>query len=586
MISNKVLSHANAGFSNSAMKKLALPDVRASAWMGLMMSLPARLQPFRKELGVASALLATLIGPFLLKPSESAAPAQYDRRLVIVTPHHELIRAEFGRGFAREWKAKTGEIVFVDWRVPGGTSEISMMLKSEYIAAFQHYWTQGLKKTWTADVAQSCLNPKAPATDVARSSFLRSSVGIGMDVFFGGGGFDFQIQADVGTLVAEAGRGTGLAEIRRRHGDWFSDAVIPEKMSGEPFRDPQDRWCGACLSSFGIVFNRDVLRRLGIEKDPAQWSDLADPRLRGMVALADPGRSSSVTKAFEMLIQQQMQENISRLTHQPGLLKPAEIQQAGVEAGWIAGLSLIQRISANSRYFSDTSTKIPLDVMRGDAAAGMCIDFYGRSTEESLRQADGTSRVGFTMPVGGTSISVDPIAMLRGAPDPVLATAFMEYVLGEQGQRLWAFRRGEIGGPEAAALRRLPVRRDFYTPELTALMSDGAEMPYQKAQAFTYHAEWTGPAFSAIRFLIRVLCVDTHEEQQRAWARLMQADFPPHATLVFHDLERVRYSTTVTEISKILRARDKVAETQLARQLGDSFRGNYQLSAELARQGK
>ncbi len=544
------------------------------------------LAQWRKEVGVAMAMLITLVGPFLLKPKDTAAPAHYDRRLVIVTPHHERIRDEFGRGFARHWKAKTGETVFIDWRVPGGTSEIAMMLKSEFTAAFQQHWTRTLGNPWTAEVAQSCLNPKALATDPARAEFLGSNVGIGLDLFFGGGGFDFQIQSDVGTLVAQSKPGTGLKEIRKRHPDWFTEAVIPEKTSGEPFRDPQDRWCGTCLSSFGIVFNRDVLRRLGIEKDPTQWRDLADPRLQGMVALADPGRSSSVTKAFEMLIQQAMQENIARLTQAPGALKPEAIEAAGVRQGWVEGLSLIQRISANSRYYSDTSTKIPLDVMRGDAAAGMCIDFYGRSTEESLRQADGTSRVGFIMPIGGTSISVDPIAMLRGAPDPELATAFMEYVLSDAGQRLWGFRSGTPGGPEKGALRRLPVRRDFYTPEITTLMSDGAEMPYEKAKAFTYHPEWTGPAFSAIRFLIRVLCVDTHEEQRLAWKRLVQSDFSPRAVEIFHDLNRVRYDTTLSDINKVIRSRDKVAETQLARQLGDAFRRNYLLSAKLARQGQ
>ena len=318
----------------------------------------------------------------------------------------------------------------------------------------------------------------------------------------------------------------------------------------------------------------------------AQWRDLADPRLQGMIALADPGRSSSVTKAFEMLIQQEMQTELARLTQEPGNLKTVDIEPEAIRRGWVAGLSLIQRISANARYFSDTSTKIPLDVLRGDAAAGMCIDFYGRSAEESVRQADGTSRVGFIMPVGGTSISVEPIAMMRGAPDPELATAFMEFVLSEPGQKLWGYRAGTPGGPEKLALRRLPVRRDFYTPEHVAAMSDGGEMPYEKARAFVYHAPWTGPAFSSLRFLLRVLCVDTHEEQKHAWKDLALGGFPARATTVFHDLTLVRYDFALGDISKTVRSRDKVAETRLSRQLGDHIRRNYQLSAKLARQGK
>lgn len=540
----------------------------------------------RKEAAIATAMLVTLLGPFLLKPQDSTAPAQYDRRLVIITPHHELIREEFGRAFAREWKTRTGQTVFIDWRVPGGTSEIAMLIKSEYTAAFQQHWTQSLKRPWTADVAQACLNAKAAADDPARAEFLRSKVGIGFDLFFGGGAFDFQLQADAGTLVAASGDGTGMTTLREKHPEWFSDAVIPENLSGEPFRDAKDRWCGTCLSSFGIVFNRDVLRRLGIESDPTQWRDLADPRLQGMVALSDPGRSSSVTKAFEMLIQQEMQTALARLTKEPGRLKPDQIEPEAVRQGWVAGLSLIQRISANARYFSDTSTKIPLDVLRGDAAAGMCIDFYGRSAEESVRHTDGTSRVGFIMPVGGTSISVDPIALMRGAPDAELATAFIEFVLSESGQRLWGYRAGTPGGPEKLALRRLPVRRDFYTPEHVAAMSDGREMPYEKASAFVYHAPWTASAFSSLRFLLRVLCVDTHEELKHAWKHLARSDFPTRATTIFHDLTLIRYDTALGDISKTLRSRDKVAETKLSRHLGDHVRRNYQFASKLARQGR
>lgn len=544
------------------------------------------LRTWRKEIALFCAMLATLLGPFWLKPEVESAAQENSRRLVILTPHHESIREEFGRAFAAEWKRQTGEAVMIDWRVPGGTSEIALMLKSEYAAAFQQHWRQVLKRPWTAEVAQACLNPKAGAEDPARQEFLKSKVSIGVDLFFGGGAFDFQLQADAGTLVAETGEGTGLKAVHATHPEWFSEAGIPANLSGEPFRDAQDRWCGTCLSSFGIVFNRDVLRRLGIEKDPTQWRDLADPRLRGMVALADPGRSSSVTKAFEMLLQQEMQLTLAELKREPGALKAEEIEPEAVRQGWIKGLALIQRISANARYFSDTSTKIPLDVKRGDAAAGMCIDFYGRAAEESVRDAAGSSRVGFVMPVGGTSISVDPIALLRGAPEPELATAFMAFVLSDAGQSLWGYRAGVPAGPEKLALRRLPVRRDFYTPEHLSQMSDAAEMPYEKAGAFVYHAPWTASAFSPLRFLLRVLCVDTHEEMKTAWKHLSRGDFPVHATGVFHDLTLMRYDLAVGDISQTLRARDKVAETRLSRQLGDHVRQNYLLAAKLAQQGR
>jgi ABC-type Fe3+ transport system substrate-binding protein len=541
---------------------------------------------WRKGTVVFAAMLITLLGPFLLKPGESTAPSRFDRRLVIVTPHHEQIREEFGRAFVRNWNTRTGQSVFIDWRVPGGTSEIAVMIKSEYTAAFQRHWTHELKRPWSSEAAQAFLSARTPAVDAARAAFLSSDAGIGVDLFFGGGAFDFQLQADAGTLVSSQGPGTGLEEVRRKHPEWFGDAVIPEVLGGEPFRDARNRWCGTCLSSFGIVFNRDVLRRLGIARDPEHWSDLADPRLQGMVALADPGRSSSVTKAFEMLIQQQMQEELARLSAASDGSSPEQVEKAAVAKGWEKGLALIQRISANARYFSDTSTKIPLDVLRGDAAAGMCIDFYGRAAEESVRRGDGGSRVGFVMPVGGTSISVDPIAMMRGAPDPELATAFIEFVLGEDGQKLWTYRPGSPGGPDRRALRRLPVRRDLYTPGHLRFMNDAGEMPYSKAGAFVYHPSWTATAFSPLRFLLRVLCVDTHDEQRRAWRELAAHVLPPAALETFHDLRPVSYDEALGGIAATLKTRDKIAETRLSRQLGGVFRKNYLTAANLAREGR
>lgn len=536
-----------------------------------------------REVLLLLALLGVLLGPFLLRPAVSTID-RHDRRLVILTPHPERLRAEFGRAFARYWQERTGEAVRIDWRVPGGTSEIAVMLKSEYSASFQDHWKRELGRPWTAEVARQFLSGKAPADDPARRAFLTSAVGIGVDLFFGGGAYDFQVQAEAGTLVAEQGPGTGLAALRVRHPDWFSEAGIPESVSGEPFRDAADRWVACCLSSFGMVFNRDVLRRLGIDQDPRRWRDLTDPRLAGQLALADPGRSATVTKAFEMLLQQEMQEAMRRRLADGVAAEAAE--RLGVREGWREGLALIQRISANARYYSDSSSKIPLDVARGDAAAGLCIDYYGRSTEEALRREGQTPRVGFVMPEGGSSVSVDPIGLLRGAPDPELATAFMEFVLDDPGQRLWSFRAGAPGGPEHTALRRLAARRDFYTPANLAHMSDAGEMPYEKAKRFTYRAEWTGAAFSTLRFLIRVLCVDAHREQRAAWRALVAAGFPPEATAAFHDLDRVGYDEATGVITAVVRSRDKIAETRLARELGEAFRANYRRAEGLARAGR
>lgn len=547
----------------------------------------------RKELLSLLALLVTLAGPFLMRPADSTVPLQYDRRLVILSPHHEDVRKEFGRAFAKSWKAKTNETLYVDWRIPGGSSEIAMFLRSEFTSAFRYYWERRQGRTWTQEVAATFASAQGPSVSAAgtlgpgheaRRRFLESEVGIGVDLLFGGGSYDFQQHADAGFLVAKSKGGQlGPASVRAKHPDWFNDQVIPASVSGEPFRDRDDRWVGAALSSFGIVYNRDVLRRLSMQPDLVQWSELGDPKLAGQLALSDPTKSGSAAKAFELIIQQQMHRAVSQLSEQGGgSMTPREIEAEGVRRGWEAGFQLIQAISANARYFTDSATKIPREVARGDAAAGMAIDLYGRATQEYVRRPDGWSRVGFVAPLGGTSVSVDPIGMLRGARDPELATAFIEFVLSSDGQKLWNFRAGTPGGPTEKALRRLPVRKDFYTDENRPFMADGDEEPYLQAESFTYRPEWTQPAFGAIRFLIRVMCADTHHEQKRAWRALIEHGFPPHAAAAFHDLSRIGYDEALGTINTVLRGKDKVQQVRLARELADAFRKQYSRAYELA----
>ena len=70
---------------------------------------------------------------------------------------------------------------------------------------------------------------------------------------------------------------------------------------------------GTCLAEFGICYNTEVLARLGVLTPPTQWVDLANERLFNAIALADPTKSGSVAKAFELMIQQQMNQRLAEL---------------------------------------------------------------------------------------------------------------------------------------------------------------------------------------------------------------------------------------------------------------------------------
>lgn len=533
-----------------------------------------------KNLWIIAAFAAVLLAPLALRPkSERAAKAALP--LVIITPHNEATRYEFARAFDEFYFRKNGRHVRIDWRTPGGTSEIARYLAGEYLAAFENYWTNRLHRPWSAAAQAAFANPSAAPGDAARKAFLESDAGCGIDLFFGGGSFDFEQQAAAGRLV-DCG-------VIAKHPEWFNARTIPQHLGGEPFWDPQGRWLGVCLSSFGLCYNTDSLRRLKIEKPPAQWSDLADPRYFAEVALANPTQSGSVGKAFEMLIQQRMLHPELDFKMKAGLSAKEQAQpiEAGeVSEGWAQAMNLIQQISANARYFADSATKIPFDVESGDAAAGMCIDFYGRFESEAVRKPGGSSRMQYVTPEGGSSVGVDPIGLLRGAPNAGLAREFIEFALSFDGQALWNWKIGAPGGPKKYALRRLPIRPDLYAPAYHACRSDPEVLPYAQANAFVYHPEWTSPLFRSIGFIIRVICIDPHDELREAWRALIAAHFPPKAASVFFDVSKVDYAAASGPIREALRSPDKIGEVKLAKILGESFRAQYRRAAGLAREGK
>ncbi|MEY2697431.1 MAG: hypothetical protein RL333_1569 [Pseudomonadota bacterium] len=532
------------------------------------------------------AVILILAGPFLLRPNDHANLMSGNRRLVIVSPHDQRVRSEMGGAFMRYWKQKTGETVDIDWRIPGGSSEIFMLLKSEYLAAFRQM-IEAEGTSWAPEMAAAFVGSGAsakgsPTAEKARSQFLESKVGIGIDVLFGGGAGDFQQLADAGYLVAgDVDQGTGIASIRQFHPDWFSDAILPESFAGERYRDAKDRWIGVVLASFGIIYNRDVYRELGNLPAPIEWNDLASPQLVGHLALADPTKSGSVAKAFELMVQQQMLESHRRRV----ALGDLNAEAHAIEEGWLSGLRLIQRLSGNARYFTDSAGKIGLEVARGDAAAGMAIDTYGRTLRDYVRNDQGDSRIGYVSPKNGTSLSVDPVALLRGAPDPKLATAFIEFLLSPEGQKIWSMRPGLPQGPTNFSLRRFPVRRDLYTEEQKRLSIDSGADPYAEVTGFTYHPEWTQVLFPALRFVIRVICVDPHEELARAWHAVVRGGMQPDALRAFHDLDGLTLIEVREQLLPVLKQRDKTREMALARQMGDQFRRRY-LEAERRAMGE
>jgi ABC-type Fe3+ transport system substrate-binding protein len=440
---------------------------------------------------VLLALALVLSLPFVVRTlAGSGAPPAAARdpnavRLVIITPHVEQIRDEFAAAFDR-WHFRThGQHAVIDWRVPGGTSDIVKQLEATFEAAAR----KGLID------AQGRVPPGEA----------------GADLFFGGGSYEHgKMKAehkaatpDGRTVTYRMGRPAGFdkATLDALYGD--------NKIGTQNLYDPDQYWLGTALSGFGIVYNRDVLKTLDLP-EPRTFADLTDPRYFNLLALADGRQSGSVTTTYDSIMNKE---------------------------GWDRGWRILREMSANARYFASSSTRPPIDVSQGEAAAGLAIDFYGRGQAQYLLapgQDPREGRVGYVDPEGAAYIDADPVSILNGCQDFDLARRFVEFCLTDEAQALWQFHAltspaartdapgypkspdGRPFGPETNELRRMPVRREMYRRY--------AELFVDKTDPFTIAIDVPSRGWrSLIAPLMAAMAIDTSHDLRAAWRALTAA---------------------------------------------------------------
>jgi hypothetical protein len=201
--------------------------------------------------------------------------------------------------------------------------------------------------------------------------------------------------------------------------------------------------------------------------------------------------------------------------------------------GWERGWRVLMAMSANARSFTNMSTKPPIDVAQGEAAAGLAIDFYGRSQAQAVMrpgETPETSRVGFSDPAGAVYIDADPASVMRGGPEPEMARRFIEFCLTEEAQALWQFRatesasgrtnpkgwNGEPMGPGQYELRRMPVRRLMYEKHIDSFVD--RVTPFESASSVEAMG-WR----TAIPVLVGAFGIDSSREQREAWRAISLA---------------------------------------------------------------
>src|SRR5690606_34102080 len=126
---------------------------------------------------------------------------------------------------------------------------------------------------------------------------------------------------------------------------------VPREAAGVPLYDDSTTWVATAMSSFGIFYNKPVLKMDKLP-EPMSWEDLAKPVFQGHLSLTDPRRSGSASAMNTIVLQ---------------------------SLGWEKGWQLLTEIAGNTGRFTHSSSDPIKAVVSGDAADAMAIDFYALS---------------------------------------------------------------------------------------------------------------------------------------------------------------------------------------------------------------
>ncbi len=192
---------------------------------------------------------------------------------------------------------------------------------------------------------------------------------------------------------------------------------IPEKVGAFPINDPEGYYKGFAASGYGIMWNTRYLKAKKLPV-PAEWVDLIKPVYHGHVGMSAPSRSGTTHLTVETLIQGK---------------------------GWEKGWAMWKDIAGNFKTVTERSFGVPDGVNSGQFGVGVVIDFFGLSSKASGFPVD------FVYPTVTTLVPAN-IAIVKNAPNPKAAGAFIEYLLSTEGQEL-------LLDPK---IRRLPVNPATY----------------------------------------------------------------------------------------------------------------------------
>lgn len=226
-------------------------------------------------------------------------------------------------------------------------------------------------------------------------------------------------QADVwyGGPRAIFARGVGDGLLQPFRPSWA--AVVPAADRG-----PGDLYFGSYRTAPVLVYNAAAVPA---DQAPRDWDDLLQPRWQGKVLIRDPLASGTMRTLF-------------------GMILARSVAATGSTA---QGFAWLRRLDGQTKEYLQNPALLMQKLNRREGLVTIW-----ELTDILLQKRRG-SPLDYRFPTSGTPVIDDSIGLVKGAPHPAAARAFIEYVGSPEGQEL-----------AAARALRLPARTDLPAAQL------------------------------------------------------------------------------------------------------------------------
>lgn len=170
-------------------------------------------------------------------------------------------------------------------------------------------------------------------------------------------------------------------------------AVYDGLLTDGGYDNPRD------VNVYGITVNTKMVP---LEDRPRDWSDLTDPKYRGLMASQDPRGSGGAMFVFAALLEKQ-------------------------------GEGFIADLAKQKYFFGESNSQLVTDLVRGEFGI---LTSSNASAAAPLREEG--APIEFIRPESGVILIPISMAIVKDAPHPAAAHCFVDWMMSKEGQTLTA----------------------------------------------------------------------------------------------------------------------------------------------------